>query len=108
MLCRVFLVRTDVSEERISSIIRVERISEHSVFPRCLHQLLVTADVVPNSLIISNLMMEAIRSSETLVLTRARRHRIPEDGILHSHRRENLKSYTIVHFAFILIIIGSI
>jgi hypothetical protein len=38
--------------------------------------------------------MEAIRSSETSVqsTTSTRRH-TPEDGILHSHRRENLKSY---------------
>jgi hypothetical protein len=38
-------------------------------------------------------MMEAIRSSETSVLTRAARRHIPEDGILHSHRRENFNSY---------------
>jgi hypothetical protein len=38
-------------------------------------------------------MMEAISSSEALVLTRATRRHIPEDDILHSHRRENLKSY---------------
>jgi hypothetical protein len=38
-------------------------------------------------------MMEAIRSSEASVLTRAIRHNIPEDGVLHSPRRENLKSY---------------
>jgi hypothetical protein len=35
----------------------------------------------------------AIRSSETSVLTRSTRHHIPEGGILHSHRYENLKSY---------------
>jgi hypothetical protein len=38
--------------------------------------------------------MEAIRSSETSVQsTKSTRHHTPEDGILHSHRRENLKSY---------------
>jgi hypothetical protein len=37
--------------------------------------------------------MEALRSSETLVLTRGTQRNTPEDGILHSRRRENLKSY---------------
>jgi hypothetical protein len=36
-------------------------------------------------------MMEALLSSETL--TRATQRNIPEDGVLHSHRRGNLKSY---------------
>jgi hypothetical protein len=39
------------------------------------------------------LKMEAIRSSETSVLTISTRRHIPEDVILHSHRCENLKSY---------------
>jgi hypothetical protein len=38
-------------------------------------------------------MMEAIRSSGMLVVTRAALHNIPEDGILHSYVHANLKSY---------------
>jgi hypothetical protein len=38
-------------------------------------------------------MIGALHSSETSILTRTRWHNIPEDGILHSHCRENVKSY---------------
>jgi hypothetical protein len=65
----VTIVRTDVSEEHIASIIRVKRIS-------------------PSWLIVFTLMMEAIGFSETPVLTRATRRHITEAGILHNRRYE--------------------
>jgi hypothetical protein len=97
----VALVRTDVSEERIATIIRALRIGELGTTLAVTSnrsaakkyyalRLLVTADVVPSSQILDALMMVAIRSSETSVLTRATRRNIPEGN---SHRRENVKSY---------------
>jgi hypothetical protein len=51
------------------------------------------AIVLPSLQIPVTLMMEAIATFETSVLTGVTRRNIPEEGILHSHRREILKSH---------------
>jgi hypothetical protein len=65
MFRRLALVRTEVSEECIASIIRVKRISGNGGY----------------------------KFLRKVVLTRATRRHTPEDGILCRHRRENLRSY---------------
>jgi hypothetical protein len=102
-LRREVLVKTDVSEECIASIIRVTIVelgttsavnSNRSTFLRSMLQLLVTAEV-PSSLILVSMMMEAIRSSETSVLTRSTLRNIPEDGILDvQHSSVPAKSFS--------------
>jgi hypothetical protein len=76
MIHRVALVRTDVLEEGIAFIIRVTRFDE-----------LGTSAITSNQS-----MLQRKTSPETSVPIRATRRNIPKDGVLHSHRRENLKA----------------
>jgi hypothetical protein len=94
MLRHVALVIIDVSKEHIASIIRVTRIGEQDLGISSQRASLASyCSVVPSSPILVTLMMEAIRSSETSVLKWATLRIIPEHGILHGHRREDLKCY---------------
>jgi hypothetical protein len=48
------------------------------------------ANIAPISPVLVTPLMETIRSCVTVVLTGATVRNNPEDGILHSHRNENL------------------
>jgi hypothetical protein len=107
MLRRETLVRTDVWEELSASFIGVTSIGEPATTlavtsnrrtlrrnTKCtFEEIQILTANVNSSPIILTLMIEALRSSETLVLTRATRRNVPEHTILHSHRRETLKFY---------------
>jgi hypothetical protein len=85
-------VLTDVSEEHIASIFRVEKISSARNNPASRWQTRCT--LLSCWTYFLTLTMEAICSTETSVDTQqTTRHYIPEDDTLYIHRCENLKSY---------------
>jgi hypothetical protein len=61
------------------------------------HVILVRTDVSED--LSASIIRVTRSSSETSVFTSVTRRNIPEDAILHSHRRENLKSYTVQRLA---------
>jgi multisubunit Na+/H+ antiporter MnhC subunit len=78
MLHRVTLVRTDVSEESMVSINSITTFcwTSYIVFFRSVLRLLVTAKVAASSPILFILMMKAIRSSDTSILTRTKQSKM--------------------------------
>jgi hypothetical protein len=68
MLRRVAVVKTEVSEELVDSIVSVTRIGELRTTLTVTSNLLVTANVVFNSPILVTLMMKFICSCETTLL----------------------------------------
>jgi hypothetical protein len=62
--------------------------------------MLVTANHVHSPSNFVTVLREALRSSETSVLKTVTRRTISEDGILHSHRVENLKSSLVIILNF--------
>jgi hypothetical protein len=88
-------VRTDNSEERIAAVVKMTRIGElvTTLVVTSNRSTLVTVKVGLSTLILFTSKMKAVRSSETSNLKRAARRHNTEDGILHSHRRDNVKYY---------------
>jgi hypothetical protein len=84
MLRRVALVRTDVSEDLSASFIRVTRIGElGTTLAETSNRRTITDSCHPDE-------GGAKFLRNICSYTRATRRNISEDGILHSHRRENL------------------
>jgi hypothetical protein len=93
MLRRGALVRTDVSEE-LSPHHQGEKNRENLNNVSGVFRMLVTGNVVPSTPILVTLMMEALRSSGTSVLTRATRRNFPEgDMVILTYHRHTYRSH---------------
>jgi hypothetical protein len=68
---------------RLVALVRPDILEEHSASISSMCKLLITANLVPNSLILVTLLMEVLHSSEMLVPTRATWCNITEDSTLH-------------------------
>jgi hypothetical protein len=90
MLRRVVLVKTEGCGELIASIIMVILIGEPGTLAVTSNQ---SSELVPSWPVLVTLMMVALYSPETSVLTRARLRNITEDGIIHSYRRKSIIFY---------------
>jgi hypothetical protein len=95
MLCCVALVRTDVSEEFSASIIMVTRIGELGTTLAVTNNRSTSLQhaSLADSPIFVTLMMEAIRLSETSVLTRAALRNMPEEGIPETQVRSTIPNF---------------
>jgi hypothetical protein len=115
MLRRMALIRTDISEELIASIIRATIIgdlgatlavssyrSTHIVFLHSFLRVLGIVNFVPSSPILVTLMMVALRSSETSAVTRAALRNIPGDCILISLLYFWVKLFLEIYFSIML------